>query len=184
MALHNLKLSDRNCIVSELYHAHLNEDKLFTVWHFVNNYGLAKTTVFRTNQRADKIWRGQRKTLEQRLGSGRPRALTRRQERSVLRAWENKKGPSTKSQARKYNVTHNSVCLASSRSKGPKEAEGAGNQRGKDAEGEGLRQHPFLRFLSSGRQHGDRHRWWIILYVKGDEVRGNGQRKFPNWKGE
>ena len=55
MALRNLKLGDRNRIISEFYHAHLNEDKLFTVWHFVNNYGLAKTTVFRTFQRADKI---------------------------------------------------------------------------------------------------------------------------------
>ena len=158
MALRNLKLGDRNHIISEFYLAHLDEDKLLTVWHFVNNYGLAKTTVFRANQRGDKIRRGQRKTLEQRLGSGHPRALTGHQERSVLRAWENKKGPSTKSQARKYNVMHNSVCLASSRSKGPEEAEGAGNQCGEDAKGEGSSQYPFSQFFLSGRQHGNHHR--------------------------
>ena len=55
MALRNLKLGDRNRIISEFYLAPLNEDKLFTVWHFVNNYGLAKTTVFRTFQWVDKI---------------------------------------------------------------------------------------------------------------------------------
>ena len=55
MALLNLKLGDRNCIISELYHIHLREDKLFTVQHFVDNYSLAKTTVFRAFQRADKI---------------------------------------------------------------------------------------------------------------------------------
>ena len=146
MALRNLKLGDRNCIISELYHAHLNEDKLFTVPHFVNNYGLAKTTVFRAIQRAHKIRQGQRKMLD-------------RQERSVLRAVEIKKGPST-------NIRHANTTLRNTRfstsyivkEQRPEEAEGTRNQRGKDAEGEGLRQHPFSRFLSSGRQHGDRHR--------------------------
>ena len=42
MALRNLKLCDSNCIISQFYLAHLIEDKLFTVWHFVNNYGLAR----------------------------------------------------------------------------------------------------------------------------------------------
>ena len=42
MALRNLKLGGRNRIISEFYLAPPNEDKLFTVWHFVNNYGLAR----------------------------------------------------------------------------------------------------------------------------------------------
>ena len=107
MALRNLKLGERNRIISEFYLAPLNEDKLFTVWHFVNNYGLAKKTVFRAFQRADKIWWGQRKMLDRRPGSGRLRAA--RQELSILRALENQKRLSTEPQARKYNITQPTI---------------------------------------------------------------------------
>ena len=82
---------------------------MFTVPHFVNNYGLAKTTDSRAIQRAYKIRRGQCKTLDRRPGCGRPRVLTGCQERSVLRALENKKGTSTKGQVRKYNVTQRTI---------------------------------------------------------------------------
>ena len=63
--------------------------------------------------------------------------------------------------------THDSVRPTSSRSKGPEEAEGAENQCGEEAKGEGSSQHPFSQFFPSGRLHGNRHRWWIIFYVKG-----------------
>ena len=108
MAMRNLKLGDRNHIISEFYLSHLNHDKLFTIRHFVDNFGLAKTTVFRAIQRADRIRRGGRRgrqeTLDRRPGSGRPHALTARQERAVLHAVENKKGASTMRQARRFNV--------------------------------------------------------------------------------
>ena len=109
MALRNLKLGDRNQIISDFYLRHLNDDKMFTVRHFVNNHGMAKTTVFRAIQRADRICRVRRDSLDRRPGSGRPRAPTRRQERSVLHAVENKKGPSTKRQAGKFKATQRTI---------------------------------------------------------------------------
>ena len=113
MAMHNLKLGDRNRIISEFYLSHLNHDKLFTIRHFVDNFGLAKTTVFRAIQRADRILRGGRRgrqeTLDRRPDSGRPHALTARQERAVLHAVENKKGASTMRQARRFNVCQTSI---------------------------------------------------------------------------
>ena len=109
MAMRHLKLGDRNRVIAQYYLDHLGEKKVFTIHHFVENYGLARTTVRRAIQRADRIRRGRRDTLDRHLGSGRPHALTRRQERQCLRGVENKKGPSTKRQARRFGVTPRTV---------------------------------------------------------------------------
>ena len=130
MAMRNLKLGDRNRIISEFYLSHLNHDKLFTIRHFVDNFGLAKTTVFRAIQRADRIRRGGRRgrqeTLDRRPGSGRPHSQTR--EGSPARSGEQEGGQhhaASPSIQRLPNL--DSQHSTSARSKGAKAAKGAGN---------------------------------------------------------
>ena len=109
MAFRRLKLGDRNRVISDFYLSHLEHDRKFTVDHFVINHGMKQATVYRAIARADRIRLGGRDTLDRRAGSGRPRALTQRQERSVLRAVENKKGASTQRQAQQRGVTQRTI---------------------------------------------------------------------------
>ena len=109
MAFRHLKLGDRNRVISDFYLSHLDEEKRFTVEHFVNNHGMKRATVYRAIERADQISLGGQDKVDRRPGSGRPRALSQRQERSVLRAVENKKGGSTKRQAQQRGVTQRTV---------------------------------------------------------------------------
>ena len=110
MGLHNLKLGDRNRIIAEFYEANIEHGKAFTVQHFMANHGLKRTAIYDALKRIDTIRAGgragRRETLDRRRqpGSGRPRKLSNRQASNLLRALENKKGASTKTQARRYGV--------------------------------------------------------------------------------
>ena len=69
MAMHNLKLGDRNRVIAEFFLNHLTEGKEFTARYFVENFGLACTSVYRAIQRADWIRRRRRDTLDRHPGS-------------------------------------------------------------------------------------------------------------------
>ena len=127
MASRQLKLVDRNRVINDFYLANLARGKEYTVRHFITNHGMKRATLYRALEKAENIRQGVEDTLGRRPGSGRPKALTARQERQVLAAVKNKKGPSTITQARRYdvhqttiqNVLHRQGAKAPKRQKAP-----------------------------------------------------------------
>lgn len=109
MALRALKQGDRNRVIAEFYQQHLDEGKEHTARHFMVNHGLSRSTVLRACQIQDRINARENQSLDRQPGSGRPKALTQNQERQILRAVENKKGPSTITQARRFSVDQRTV---------------------------------------------------------------------------
>ena len=113
MGLRNLKLGQRNRIISEFYEANIARGKAFTVQHFMGNHGLKRTAIYDALERIDRIRAGGRagrlETLDRRPGSGRPRKLSNRQAANVLRILENKKGASTQTQARRFGVHRTTI---------------------------------------------------------------------------
>ena len=107
MAMKFLKFKERNCLVRDFYLKNHDKGKAYTMKHFRDTYGLGESPVYKLLRRIDNSVADE--NMERRKGSGRPRALNRCQTQAILRAIEDKKGPSTKKQSGLYHVTQQTI---------------------------------------------------------------------------